>query len=310
MYNIERNTRINQIIGGFHRFFMWRNEKESTCLDITRKLLYLISYMTFPISLALGGFLSDDENEAIYLVAAAIPQAVGTVKLAYILWKKKEISAFIDDSSVHSIVNYDEFTQISNKLQNLMKFSSCFISANVMGIGTIIFLSLPVFTSENRLPVNIAFPLDWKNSLFAYWLAYAYFFFAATISMVIISFNAVLWYLMLNFSIKYQILGNELRKMGVGITANEKSKLSNSKNQTLFLQQLINKIATHQNIRGYYYETFCRNYTKLKFSIRTIDRFRSVFATLYFTQITTSGTVICGSVFALAFVSKFNISKI
>lgn len=44
----------------------------------------------------------------------------------------------------------------------------------ISAILLFIILSLPLFSIERRLPLNIWFPSDWRNSEIGYWMAYTF----------------------------------------------------------------------------------------------------------------------------------------
>lgn len=244
MNKVAVPPRINQITAIFHLCGMWRQEGENVLRKMWWKLMYLIYYESFVISLALGGVLSDDNNERIYLVSNAILAFISSVKLIFVLWKKKEVLALLHDST-HYVTNRDEFTQIHKKVKKFIKFVTCFIVLILMG-SVLIIIILPLLSKEKILPLNIAFPLNWKSSGIVYWIAYAFVTIAAVITVIAASLNFVVWYLMMNFCIKYQILGNQFRNMGSINTMGPQREV-----QKLFSNELIGLIKVHKNIREY-----------------------------------------------------------
>lgn len=253
MYIIEVDARTNQIITIFHRLGMWRNE--TNFRHVAWKFFNIIFSVSFVISLVSGGFLNDDKEMSSFLFSLAITATVTTFKITHILWKNKEISSFLRNIVSHSIEDYEEYVQVNRKLNNFMKFRVFFISMLSIAVILFIVLILPIFSNEKKLLIDIGFPLDWRNSEFVYWLANAYVFLCCLFSVVSYLFTIIIWYLMLNCSIKLQILGSQFRNMGTirttNTTAVKKWKISEAEQQTLFLQDSIKLIKIHQSQRQY-----------------------------------------------------------
>lgn len=171
----------------------------------------------------------------------AIAAALHVFKLIYILTKKDKILSFLDDICVHSFNDVKEFNEVQQKLNNFAKFGYAYNFFMAFGVSCFQILSLPIFSSEVTLPLKIGFPLDWRNSRTNYWLAHAFIATGVIAAATVSSFTIIYWYIMLNCSMKYKMLGNQLRSMG-----------KKKERKELFSQQFVQLIETHRNIRKYF----------------------------------------------------------
>lgn len=252
MYNIQISNGIHLLVKIFHRFGMWYSEEESIFHQTARQLIYLILLCSFAIFTLTGGLLSNDWSECVFLCNAAASISVTIVKLTYILCKKEKTREFIQNIGAHSVADHGEFVKVKNKLNRLMKFSCSLSLVICISIGSLFTFCLPLFSDQRRLPVNLWFPLYWKNNVIFYWVAYAFVAIGTTISVVAASLNIIIWYLMMNCAIKYQILGNQFRNICLTKPTIRKRKIS-KEDDKIFLQELIGLIKTHRNTQEYNY---------------------------------------------------------
>lgn len=245
MYKIEIHPIIGHVIKVLQLFGMWHKDDESFYRKMAKKTINSTILLSLFASLASGAYLSKDMNESVYLSAATVASALLVVKLSYILSKQNQIHQFLNEICVHTVTDAEEFDEINIKLNNFARFGYMNMLSMVVAIFLFTILSLPFFSSEKRLPLNVGFPLDWKESLLGYWLAHTFVITAVVFAVVVTFFTIVYWYIMFNCSINYKILGNRLRKFGsrTSVKSSEKAK------QNLIVKDLINLIETHQGIQ-------------------------------------------------------------
>lgn len=109
---------------------------------------------------------------------------------------------------------------------------------------------LPFLGSEKALFVKIGFPLDWEHSEIAFWIANIFIFTELFLSMTSFLFSITIWYLMLNCSLRYEVLGCELRKMG-GNRQKLKLRVPEKEQHLAFAHDLKKSIEAHQHHREY-----------------------------------------------------------
>lgn len=291
---------MKQIIGVFYLLNIWQTE--STVSREVTKVLYLLVYSTFLLSLLAGAVLSDDRDDSIFLTAVALEVVNLLMKLRFILWQQETICAFIENIGTHSVTDLEDYLAINRKVNSFMKFVTVFFLMAFIGFTPVFIFCWPIFSEEKKLPLNIAFPLDWRNSQYAYWTAYVYLMYCLLFSMICLIVTVITWYLMMNCSIKYESLGRELRLMGI---SNRKWKLTEIKKMEIFFGELVRLIESHQNLKKYFMSSSPPFNTKLSVAFilfRVVDSFGSSFNHLFITQITTVAVIICGSLYVLAFV--------
>ncbi|XP_037040972.1 putative odorant receptor 71a [Bradysia coprophila] len=295
MFSIELDEALQRILKIFYRMGIWQRDEESNYRKIGMKMFYTFFGALFLIFFATNAFLCDDRNESIFSVQISIAAAILYVKTLYVLFNKQEILAFLyDPIVVHSIENREEYDETVKKINKFMNFVRPYCLAIFLTVSLLIVIKLPIFSTDKGLPLFISF--SWNRSEIIYWLAYLFLslscFLYATMNLITI----LIWYMMLNYSIDYELLGNKLRKLGVvKKTIAKKAKKQKEFRLTQrsgFVEDLIVLVKAHRNLT------------------ETIERFRSFFSTLFLVQITTSGIIICTSVYSLAFFSNQSLVQI
>lgn len=268
MYDVEIHSVVLKILFVFHTFGMVKNEnenveQESTLRKIARKLLCLITTISLFVSLLFGAILSGD-NTSIFSLVVAIPTAVIAVKQIYIFWNEKQFYQLLNGICVHSFPAKDQSTECVEKLKKFMKFVQFYSLMVITSFILLLISTLPAFSNERRLPLVVWLPFDWKDSHILFWIAYAFVVIGLTINIAVIIFTTIIWYLMLNCSIKYEVLGDQFRNMGaVTSVAGKKSYISEAEKQKLdleqrqeqqqlVLQELIRLIKNHRSTYKYF----------------------------------------------------------
>lgn len=247
MYTIKVHKRIEQMMSFFYFIRFWNDDNRSNFCKRVLNITYLSVYGFTPVLLFAGAFKNYDEIEPIFSIVLSLVTFVGAIKMYYFLWNKDQILAFIREMGTHSISDKKEFDQVNNKIENLMKFGSCFVSMILCAAIGMITIALPIFSNKKHLPTNFYIPLNWKENEFVYWMSFGFVSYQILFSVVCASFNVIIWYMMVSCAVKYQILGNEFRNLG---TLNE-AKTTKDKKQNLFPNELIALIKNHRNLQQY-----------------------------------------------------------
>lgn len=245
MYRIDVPSEINKLIEIFQYVGFWSVKDRTPCTKRVQ-LFHLCYFACLPISLGAGAVINTEES--VYLAAVAIEAAVHVGRLFYIMRRTSEIIAFIHQSGPFLIEDHEEFNDVNNKVKNFIKYAKAFMVT--IFITTNVTFFYYAFVGEKKLLFNIGFPLDWKNSEVAYWITYVYLAFQVIYADTIVGVTIIIWYLMLSFAIKYHLLGNKFRRLGIIKTTLTKGvKMCDSKKQHLFHQDLIMEIKTYKKIR-------------------------------------------------------------
>lgn len=248
MYKIKIPATIHNIFAIFYLIGMW-NEKTSF-KDKGRKLFYLVYFVSFFLSLSVGAFVNSNTDEFMFLAVVSIIIAVQICRMSCVIRNKNEILELIYEVNNSSAFDLKEFVRVDRKIKLLIKFGKFFII--MMSFSFSFLMISPVALNENILVFKIAFPLDWRNDRIAFWMAYAYVGGGFFLSAICCLFSITVWYLMLIFTIRYEMLGNQFRNMGV-MRTDERSveKPKNSEIRSLFYLDLLAAIKAFEKINEY-----------------------------------------------------------
>nr|QGW45419.1 odorant receptor 46 [Bradysia odoriphaga] len=290
MYTNEVDETIQRFIKMFYQVGMWQRDDESMLRKVAKKLFHTIFGASYPIFLLTNSFLCDDRSESIYSIQLTIIGLFLYVKYLYVLFKKREILALLYDKNViHATENREEYEQNKRKIGKFMKFVRPFVLSIFITCPLLVVVKLPIFSDDKTLPMFISF--TWNNSEIIYWVAFCYLALALLLYAIAIQITILIWYIMFNYSIEYEMLGNRLRNLGT----ETKTKMIRD------VQKRIMLVPRNFNENFIVSVKACRTLTK------TIQRFESCLSTLFLFQYFTSGIGICGSIYNLAFASKENI---
>jgi len=254
MYRIELHERFNQMFELFYRVGFWSRGEQATVKERRKKNFYTIYHLLLPISLVAGSIKSDSSNESIFLLETAILAAVMSMKLQYIIWKQKEIVELCQRIGFYDVDDNEEFTLLNRKLNIFINVAVYFfyltfaVACATCGIA-------PFVGGKKQLFFNIGFPLDYNNSESAHWMAIIFLSTEVILTGLALLFYIIMWYLLLNCSLKYQVLGNQLKNMGVIGTVDgtiSKLKISEATREIVYFQDVIAGIESHNDI----YELF------------------------------------------------------
>lgn len=218
-----------------------------TVRQLRLKSFCCIFYSFYFISFVIGAITKETLDESIFLAEISFVIMVLAKKVWMLLWKQKQIMGLLNRICVFSIRNDEAYESFNCKVEKLMRFVIAFACITVLAVlGNSIF---PFVGNERSMIVDIAFPLDWKNSEIGFWLVYIFFFTENLLSILaIIYVSAIIWYLLLHCSLRYDILATDIRNMGK-ITGGV--KVSQKTQHAIFYQDLVACIKDHLHLRGY-----------------------------------------------------------
>lgn len=248
MYSIQIHTVLKKLLSFYYLMGFWYRGKVPTIKEKMLRMFYSIYLLSVLISLIIATATNENVDLAIFSCECGIADAVLCVKLWMFIWKQKQIQEILNQISVFSMQNYELFKDFENKLEKPMKFASIcfrafFVYTFLIGIG-------PFVGTERKFFVDFALPLDYKNNEIAFWIAYVYLTTVAALGIIItVSTSVVIGYLMFHCSLRYEVLGSELRIMG-RIASNGKEGMTEKEKQRQFLRDLIASIDSYRHLRG------------------------------------------------------------
>lgn len=247
MHSIQLHNSANQAMESLFRLGVWQHsETKASIREVIVKLFFSIYPFFFPISLMAGAIKSVSFDECIMLIESVLLTLVLSIKILYIIWKKEECVGFLNRICVHSIEDHAKFTSVNDQLNTFMKGAKGFLIIAYVA-GFISTVAIPMLGNGRKLFFNIGFPLDYQNSETSFWLATIFIATEGVLMTSAVVFTLFMWYLFLNSGLKYDLLGEQLRNLGVIRTSN-KRKISVSDKQKLYLQDLIAGIEGYNQI--------------------------------------------------------------
>lgn len=248
MYSVELGKAINYFISFLYFIGLW-----SRCSKFGMPLFYSVDYVLYLVGIVAVAFLTDSNDEIIFQTEMSIVVIVATFKFWFLIWRKEDVMGILERTCKFSVQDRDSFMMVEKKRKTITDVAVVvFVILHVAVIfATIV---VPFFGSERQIFFKVAFPLDWKNDLLAFWLVSGFVFTGVCLSLYSIVMSIFIWYSMVNCALRYEVLGNDLRNMGK-IKSQEESEdqreMSARAKRALFQQDLINAIDNHQIIRKY-----------------------------------------------------------
>ncbi len=245
MYNTDIPDIIIRITESFYWLRVWSRNERTACFGTAIKVFHFAFFLSFLTSVIGGAFLSSDTHEFIFLADLTILLVVHAVRMFYIIWKKNDILTLIHQIGSHYANEFGELVSFTKKLKMFDKFAKTFVLICI--IEVLFALIFPVVSSQKIL-LNIAFP--WKTGATTFWITHSFIAIGCAYSILWFLLSVIIWYLMINLSSKYQLLGNQLRNMGVIKTKQiiDGSTQSETLQEELFLKTLVEAVRTHQKI--------------------------------------------------------------
>lgn len=205
-------------------------------------LLLLISSCI--LSTTIKACTTDNNDESVFLAMVSLIGIVQIYRLYHIVWKQHKIIELMYASSASSTDDYETFCNANKKLTNFTMFVKYFLVITFSAFMCATFAP----AVKKQLIINIAFPLDYESNESAFWIVHAYVSASFLVSIISCLVATMIWYIMLNIVVKFELLGNGFKRLG---TTDEQGATSSKKlqpKQTLFVLHLIEAIKSLGNI--------------------------------------------------------------
>lgn len=240
---------IQRIIGVYHALGIWQNGNESGIWKLVRTFTFLFCTIGYPVALAGGGLVSGDLGDLIFLLTLGVVVAVIEFKGFYVFFKQEKILTMLNDNCNLSVPNNERLLRkVNEKLNILRKTCVMFIILSVAVTLSIMIFSSPLIS--HKLPFNIWFPLDYQNSRVAHWMAHCFVVMNELFVILVSLLSSIMWYIMLNCSIKYDILGYRFKNLGLAVRSDNQNVLQ-ARNEDLFEMELVECIHMHKQLEKY-----------------------------------------------------------
>lgn len=235
-YTIEVPDTIKRLIAILYLFGLWTKIDRTTF----QQLCYIISFTFVVLLVFLGAYLSENKDRAVFLGVVWLVCIVQICRMYFIIWKQDTILRCIEKTAVNHTTDYEVYAGIDKKIKIILSIARTFIATAFLTTCAGIFL--PFAYSEKTLILPIAFPVDYKTNEIAFWIAHACVIWCLFSSVICCLPMTIIWYLMLNIVVKFEVLGSEFKNLG-----GKKQEDSSG----LYLQQLIKSIEAMGSIDEY-----------------------------------------------------------
>lgn len=206
-YKIKVPSAVHQVVKFYHAIGLW-TENENVSL---RQAVYFIFFLAFLFASFIGIWTIDSADNAAFLAAVVFGGTVQAYRLYFIICKQTRILDSINTIEVNSTDDYQTFCNASNKISQFVAFAMIYFV--MLLVLCVVVICLPLI--NRQLLFDIAFPLDYGTNEIAFWMAHALVVGAYVISATIFMFVIMIWYMMLIFVVKYDLVASEFRNLGV-----------------------------------------------------------------------------------------------
>lgn len=238
---------IQRIIDFYYALGVWRNDDESVPRNFTRISIFLFCAISYPVALLGGCLVSSELRDLIFLLTLGIGITIIEFKGCFLFFKQNKILTLINATCNLSVPNNERLLhKVKKKLNIFKKCCVIFIVLSLVLTLSIIIVSSPLIS--NKLQFNIWFPLDYKTSRAAHWIVHFFFFINELFVMQVSLLSSIMWYVLLNCSIKYDVLGYRFKNVGVAVKLDNHKK---AKNRDLYESELIECIGLHKQLAKY-----------------------------------------------------------
>lgn len=232
----EANPSLERIFYVFKLFGIWQKSEDDLKYRYVWKIAHKINYVLYQILLLTFAFTAEDKNEKTFVGLMYLIITVVSVKMLYLLAKKKEILSFLSDSYVDvSNLNSKIQIEVSKKERIFIQFANAYLLLIVICLILFVGSTFPLFTADRKLPFHITFSLDWKHEATVHWILYISMSWTTVLSLVYNSLTVIVWCILYNFSIQYDVLGKQFKALGTS-------------GNCCFLRDLITLIKVHRNL--------------------------------------------------------------
>lgn len=249
MHSIEIHPTINQIIAIFYRIGIWHRGDSLTIKEFRIKLFYSVCYSLFFVSLAVKAITKENwDDECVFVAQTTIIVLVLLAKIFLFIWKEKQIEELLNRICIFSVRDDDDFDFYNSKLKGFVRFTIVSFIIIFVVLFTE-FMIFPFVGNEKTIFLKVAFPLDYENDEIAFWIVHIYVSCQGLLLWIGIAATIIILYLMMHCSIRFQLLGRELKKTG-RIEMERKRKVSENEKHQIYMQDLTTSVDAHLDLTG------------------------------------------------------------
>lgn len=191
----------------------------SPCYKIYCFIVVAVFYVLFIILTILEALFSKSVEDTMFIGCFSIMVLNITFRMV-IFYRKRNVikKLFLNTDIFADVENYcmenkETYNAILEKLNTFVDFAYTMYCMFVVTV--LMMIIVPLFIKEKFLLLSIwvPFEIDWRTNDIAFWILYV--FTNSTMALCVVSIGRCLfvWYIMLNISIKFEILGCRLTNL-------------------------------------------------------------------------------------------------
>lgn len=215
--------KINRLLRGFEKAFyifgLLPMVEYTMCYKIYSFTIFAIFYVIFSILSTLEAVFNDNLEDAMFSILLSIAVWCIMFRMVVFYRKRHVIEKLLIDTHVFADVNNyctekkEQYSSVLKKLDTFVDFAYkmyCMFTVTVL-----MMMIVPLFSSEKVLLIKIWVPfnVDWKSNDLAFWLIYIYTNTCMALFATSIGRCLFVWHIMLNISLKFEILGYRLTNL-------------------------------------------------------------------------------------------------
>lgn len=228
---------------------VWQKDDTPPLRKTIIKIIISTVYTSFPTILTVVAFCYDDLTEMVNTGLMAILEAVATLKLFYLIYKQKEILDMLNDPLVsHSIEDKSEYDDCNRKIKRIVRMIAAYLITLTLSLDFNIINQ--IFTNDKVMPLFIRYAM--RDSKPLYWVSFVFCGASCTFCNISNYANIIIWYIMLNYAIEYELLGNRMKRLGTQAkkitTVAEQNHPAFPRHDHLYLKDLLDLVKAHRHL--------------------------------------------------------------
>lgn len=236
---VPRMTAIYYVVG------LWNERGNLTVIQA----FYFVLFSAFAASSFVGIWTSENVDNAVFLIVIFLILVIQSYRLYFIIVKQNEILSFMARIVVNSTDDFEAYCNAKNKIKIMYSLAMCFIAiAYTLCVGVAV---MPLI--RKKLLFDVAFPWDYRAHEYAFWLAYGMVASGYTLSVTLLMFVSMIWYMMQIFVVKFDLLGNQFQNLGEQIEQKNLAKnlTESQRHETTYFQRLMKGIRELEIVNKY-----------------------------------------------------------
>lgn len=205
-------TRRSEII--FYVIGLWPKDHSSILYKLYGIFIFITFYISYFLAIVLKMIFTTKFVEKIHLSLVTFSICTILYRMLLFFKKREQIQHLTSMITDYSFDDRTEFTSVNTKIKTYERYA--YMLMYVPAFGLVLFMFAPIISNTHVLIINIWVPFNWQDSSLTFWIVCTYS--VICLSCLVIAFqpSLVIWYTMLNISIRYELLGYKLTKLGNG----------------------------------------------------------------------------------------------